>query len=40
MQSLSKQLRLAELLLVTLDLKTTKAANRVKNPSVFPCLNP
>ena len=39
-QSLSEQSRLAELPLVTLDLKTTKAANRVKNLSVFPCLIP
>lgn len=38
-QSLSKQFRLAELPLVTLNLKISKAANRVKNLSVFPCLN-
>ncbi|BBA78900.1 two-component sensor histidine kinase [cyanobacterium endosymbiont of Rhopalodia gibberula] len=39
-QSLSEQPRLAELPLVTLDLKTTEAANQVKNLSVFPCLIP
>lgn len=39
-QSLSEQSRLAELPLVTLDIKTTKAANQVKNLSVFPCLIP
>ncbi|MGP0128957.1 MAG: ATP-binding response regulator [cyanobacterium endosymbiont of Rhopalodia musculus] len=39
-QLFSEQPRLAELPLVTLDLKTTEAANRVENLSVFPCLIP
>ena len=39
-QLLSEQPRLAELPLVTLDVETTKAANRVGNLSVFPCLIP
>ncbi|YAI81434.1 MAG: ATP-binding response regulator [cyanobacterium endosymbiont of Rhopalodia sterrenbergii] len=39
-QSFSEQPGLAELPLVTLDLKTTEAANQVKNLSVFPCLIP
>ncbi|WP_267384476.1 hybrid sensor histidine kinase/response regulator [Cyanobacterium sp. uoEpiScrs1] len=39
-QSLSEQPRLAKLPLVTLDLKTTEAANRINNLSVFPCLIP
>lgn len=37
-QLFSEQPRLAELPLVTLDLKTTEAANQIESLSVFPCL--
>ena len=37
-RSFSEQPQLAELPLVTLDLKTTEAANQIESLSVFPCL--
>ncbi|GBF79833.1 two-component sensor histidine kinase [Aphanothece sacrum FPU1] len=40
LRSLSEYLELAELPLVTLDIKTTQAANQISKLSVFPCLIP
>jgi CheY-like chemotaxis protein len=40
LRSLSEYLELAELPLVTLDIKTTQAANQIGDLLVFPCLIP
>ena len=40
LQSLSQCSELASLPLITLDIKTTEAANQVDNLLVFPCLIP
>jgi CheY-like chemotaxis protein len=40
LRSLSEYVELAELPLVTLDIKTTQAANKISDLSVFPCLIP